>query len=410
MTQSEERTQNAHLNNDYDVIIVGGAMTGCTLALALTEFAPQIKVAIIERKRPPKHQSGGFDARVIAFSHGTCQKFQQLHFDAQHSIWQKLIDAHCDIQTIHISDQGHSCRVKVSADDMQLSRLGAVVELSQMGHTLLDAIQQHPHIDYLCPQQVERIERCAEHVSVYTQTATYQSKLLVAADGNPSQTALACDVEYKQVSDYKQTAIIANIRCQLDHQHQAFERFTHQGPVALLPMADKTMTLVWCVHDPTPLLALNDTQFLEALQQQFGWRLGKLGKVTKRFAYPLVSQKATQHIQQRTALVGNAAQLLHPIAGQGFNLAIRDCFALAHEVATHFNNQQDIGSFTCLDNYQQRRRGDQQRLINLTDGLVHTFSNNYKAVALARNLGLFALSASSTLQQQFFKTTLGWLE
>lgn len=395
-------------SKNYDVVIVGGAMAGCTLALAINQFSKHLNIAILEQRQPPKHQSGGFDARVIALSQGTCQKFKQLKFSTQHSIWQQLSQHSCDIEHIHTSEKGHAARINISAGDLRLSRLGTVVELNRMGNTLLEAIEERENIDYLCPQQVKEITHKSECVEIRTQDTLYQAKLLVAADGNPSQTALSCGFDYQLISDYGQTAIIANIKTEKDHQHCAYERFTPQGPLAMLPMAEKTMTLVWCRHNPEATLALSDDAFLKALQQEFGWRLGKLERVTQRFAYPLKLQRSTSKVQTRTALVGNAAQLLHPIAGQGFNLAIRDCFALAKQLA-ELPQDSDVGHWDALQAYQKNRLEDQQRLIQLTDGLVHTFSNPYPELAVARNLGLLALSKSNILQQQFFKTTLGWL-
>lgn len=151
--------------------------------------------------------------------------------------------------------------------------------------------------------------------------------------------AKAANIAQKVVREYRQTAIITNILVQQDHQYRAFERFTDEGPLALLPMQDNLMSLVWCVKDAQQLMTLNDQAFLSALQDRFGWRLGKLLQCGQRFTYPLNLYQAEQHIQPRIALIGNAAQTLHPIAGQGFNLGIRDVMTLADVVATHYLQQ-----------------------------------------------------------------------
>lgn len=396
---------------DYDVVIIGGAMAGATLALALSaKTQGQMRIAIVEKQAPQQHQQSGFDARCIALSDGSCQLLNRIQLPDKQRLWQKIQGIATPIKQIHVSDKGHSGIVEFSAHEFDLEALGAVVELQQMGQCLLQAMQQYPHLDYLAPQQVEQIEYLPSAVKIWLKNdRTLRAKLLVGADGSRSQVASAASIEQQLQREYGQTAIITNVQVQQPHQYRAFERFTDEGPLALLPMAGNLMSLVWCVKQPQALMSLDENAFLQQLQQRFGWRLGKLQQCGKRFAYPLNLYRAAQHIQPRTALVGNAAQTLHPVAGQGFNLGIRDLMALADVVADNFAAQQDIGDYALLQRYEEIRQADQQHIIQLTDSLVSVFANNLLPLQLARNLGLMALSQCRLAKQHFAKATLGWL-
>lgn len=396
---------------DYDVVIIGGAMAGATLALALSaKTQGQMRIAIVEKQAPQQHQQSGFDARCIALSDGSCQRLNRIQLPDKQRLWQKIQGIATPIKQIHVSDKGHSGIVEFSAHEFDLEALGAVVELQQMGQCLLQAMQQYPHLDYLAPQQVEQIEYLPSAVKIRLKNdRTLRAKLLVGADGSRSQVASAASIEQQLQREYWQTAIITNVQVQQPHQYRAFERFTDEGPLALLPMAGNLMSLVWCVKQPQALMSLDENAFLQQLQQRFGWRLGKLQQCGKRFAYPLNLYRAAQHIQPRTALVGNAAQTLHPVAGQGFNLGIRDLMVLADVVADNFAAQQDIGDYALLQRYEEIRQADQQHIIQLTDSLVSVFANNLLPLQLARNLGLMALSQCRLAKQHFAKATLGWL-
>ncbi len=396
---------------DYDVVIIGGAMAGATLALALSaKTQGQMRIAIVEKQAPQQHQQSGFDARCIALSDGSCQRLNRIQLPDKQRLWQKIQGIATPIKQIHVSDKGHSGIVEFSAHEFDLEALGAVVELQQMGQCLLQAMQQYPHLDYLAPQQVEQIEYLPSAVKIRLKNdRTLRAKLLVGADGSRSQVASAASIEQQLQREYGQTAIITNVQVQQPHQYRAFERFTDEGPLALLPMAGNLMSLVWCVKQPQALMSLDENAFLQQLQQRFGWRLGKLQQCGKRFAYPLNLYRAAQHIQPRTALVGNAAQTLHPVAGQGFNLGIRDLMVLADVVADNFAAQQDIGDYALLQRYEEIRQADQQHIIQLTDSLVSVFANNLLPLQLARNLGLMALSQCRLAKQHFAKATLGWL-
>ena len=396
---------------NYDIVIVGGAMTGTTLALALSAFTNgKMKIAVLERQPAKQHQQSGFDARCIALSDGSCQKFSRIILPDGQNLWQKIQPFSTHIEQIHVSDKGHSGIVEFSAREFHLQQLGAVIELQQAGQIMLQAVEQSDNIDYLCPVEIAHIERSQDGVKISLKNdRTLTAQLLIGADGTKSEVASAVNISQEMLHDYGQTAIIANVQTQQPHQNRAFERFTTEGPLALLPMKDNLMSLVWCVRHADELLQADENSFLTRLQQQFGWRLGRFQRCGQRFAYPLTLSCAAQHIQARTVLIGNAAQTLHPIAGQGFNLGIRDVMTLANILSYAYLQQQEISDDALLQQYENKRKADQKQMIQLTDGLLTIFANNLLPLQIGRNLGLMALAQSSMLRQYFAKPTLGWI-
>lgn len=396
---------------NYDIVIVGGAMTGTTLALALSAFTNgKMKIAVLERQPVKQHQQSGFDARCIALSDGSCQKFSRIILPDGQNLWQKIQPFSTHIEQIHVSDKGHSGIVEFSAREFHLQQLGAVIELQQVGQILLQAVEQSDNIDYLCPVEIAHIERLQDSLKISLKNdRTLTTPLLIGADGTKSEVASAVNISQEMLHDYGQTAIIANVQTQQPHQNRAFERFTMEGPLALLPMKDNLMSLVWCVRHADELLQADENSFLTRLQQQFGWRLGRFQRCGQRFAYPLTLSRAAQHVQARTVLIGNAAQTLHPIAGQGFNLGIRDVMTLANILSYAYLQQQEIGDDALLQQYENKRKADQKQMIQLTDGLLTIFANNLLPLQIGRNLGLMALAQSSMLRQYFAKPTLGWI-
>ena len=396
---------------NYDIVIVGGAMTGTTLALALSAFTNgKMKIAVLERQPVKQHRQSGFDARCIALSDGSCQKFARIILPDGQNLWQKIQPFSTHIEQIHVSDKGHSGIVEFSAREFHLQQLGAVIELQQVGQILLQAIEQTDNIDYLCLVEIAHIECSQDGVKISLKNdRTLTAQLLIGADGTRSEVASAVNISQEMLHDYGQTAIIANVQTQQPHQNRAFERFTTEGPLALLPMKDNLMSLVWCVRHADELLQADENSFLTRLQQQFGWRLGRFQRCGQRFAYPLTLSRAAQHVQARTVLIGNAAQTLHPIAGQGFNLGIRDVMTLANILSYAYLQQQEIGDDALLQQYENKRKADQKQMIQLTDGLLTIFANNLLPLQIGRNLGLMALAQSSMLRQYFAKPTLGWI-
>jgi len=253
---------------------------------------------------------------------------------------------------------------------------------------------------------VKHINRTQENVTIeLASDELLNAKLLVAADGAVSQCCQQIGLDLFE-HDFGQVAVIANIVTQEPHQGRAFERFTENGPVALLPMSDNRMSLVWCLRpdEAKIVMELSEHEFLEQLQQGFGWRLGAMKKVGLRASYPLLLRHRKKNISHRFAIVGNAAQTLHPIAGQGFNLGIRDVVSLAEELVKQVR---DVGCYQGLMRFSQRREADRSETIWLTSALVHIFSNDLPAMRIGRNTALAAMDNLSIFKQPLLRHTLG---
>ncbi|MEZ8131538.1 2-octaprenyl-6-methoxyphenyl hydroxylase [Enterovibrio norvegicus] len=390
----------------YDVVIVGGAMAGATLALAIEHYTQAgLSVAVVEAAIPDNAHPG-YDARSIALSYGSCDLLERI------GIWHILSPFATSIKNIHVSDQGHFGLTEMHADKEGLPFLGNVIELADAGRVFHRALEDAKRVTLFCPAMVSTIDRTQEGVTLTLNDGqTLHTKLLVAADGATSSCCDMVGIE-RHAHDFQQVALIANITTTLPHQGRAFERFTASGPLALLPMSEGRSSLVWCVppEDAPDLLALSDHAFLAALQRAFGWRLGHLLHVGKRNMYPLILRQSNTLISHRVAVVGNAAQTLHPIAGQGFNLGLRDVVSLAEEITTAFKRNQDCGDISTLLRYQRRRTPDRDNTVAMTSGLVHGFSNTSAPLALGRNLGLASMSVFQGLKAPLLQRAMGLVE
>ncbi|MGT3317666.1 2-octaprenyl-6-methoxyphenyl hydroxylase [Yersinia enterocolitica] len=385
------------------VIIVGGGMAGATLALAISSLTHgRMPVALVEAQRPDSRQHPGFDARAIALAHGTCQQLDSI------GLWSALADCATAIEHVHVSDSGHSGFVNLRAPDYRGPALGQVIELCDAGKRLFALLQKAPGVTLHCPAKMVDVVRTAEFATVTLDNGQQlHAKLLVAADGSHSALAQACNIQWQQ-QDYQQIAVIANVTTSELPNGRAFERFTHHGPLALLPMSQGRSSLVWChaKEDRAQVDSWDDARFLAELQRAFGWRLGKMLHAGKRHSYPLQLLTATRHVSHRLALVGNAAQTLHPIAGQGFNLGLRDVMSLAETIARAGN---DPGDYKVLSQYQLRREPDQQATIGITDGLIRLFANRYGPLVVGRNLALMSMEQIPAIRDTFARRTLGWV-
>lgn len=385
------------------VIIVGGGMTGATLALAISHMTGgKLPVHLIEAKAPDSAAHPGFDARAIVLAQGTCQQLTAI------GVWPAISSCATAITSVHVSDRGHAGFVTLEAEDYQISALGQVIELHDVGQRLFALLRKAPGVTLHCPRRVVSFTREEGGVSVTLDDgALLEGKLLVAADGTRSGLAAQCGMTWQQ-ENYRQIAAIANVTTALPHNGRAFERFTEFGPLAMLPMSDGRSSLVWC-HPQEAQSEINgwsDEQFCNELQRAFGWRLGRITHAGARHVYPLALTTASQPVSHRLALVGNAAQTLHPIAGQGFNLGLRDVMSLAESLACA---QQDPGCYTVLAEYQRRRAADKAATIGVTDGLVQLFANRWAPLVVGRNLGLMAMEHFTPARDVLAQRTLGWV-
>lgn len=373
---------------DYDLIIVGGGMVGASLAYAL-KTSP-LKIALIEAFNVKTNQQPSYDDRGIALSYGSQRIFETM------GLWSQLAPHSTAITDIHISDRGHFGATRLSAQTENIPALGQVILARAMGQVLNQAMTEHETLDMICPSRVTALEQHTDAVDLTLDNdRKIKAKLIVAADGANSTLRSLLGLSVTEQA-YQQTAITANISTERPHNGRAYERFTEQGPIALLPMPDNRCSLIWTIKtgDETSINALDDSAFLKQLQSEFGYRLGKFTQVGKRSHFPLKLTQTDQPIQDRIVFVGNAAHNLHPIAGQGFNLGLRDVVALA-EVLVDSNGvideAKDCGDAKLLHDYQQWQQGDQEIVIKATDRLVRLFSNNNPLLGHSRSAGLVAL-------------------
>ncbi|MCF6258423.1 MAG: 2-octaprenyl-6-methoxyphenyl hydroxylase [Gammaproteobacteria bacterium] len=394
---------------DYDLIIIGGGMVGASLAISLASQA--LRVALIEAAPLYKSTPPSYDDRAIALSFGSRRIFDGM------GLWEKIAPQTTTIQRIHVSDQGCFGFTRLDATQEKVDALGYVVTAQQLGAVLMSQLQQCNNLTLMSPAKLTDLKLGDDHATVVItrdpdnnngNTESLTSKLLVAADGGNSHVRNQLGI-HTTAHDYGQTAIIANITPEKSHRHIAYERFTRNGPLALLPMPDNRCSLVWTrtPEDAQRLLRLNDADFLTELQPCFGKRLGYFIKVGKRHSYPLQLIQAQEQVRRRLALIGNAAHTLHPIAGQGFNLGLRDVAALAQNIVDTFHAGDDIGALSVLEVYAQWRERDHRQVIGFTNTLVHTFSNRFPPLVLARNLGLIATDTVPPLKHLLARHSMG---
>lgn len=388
------------------VIIVGGGMAGATLALAISHLTQgKLPVHLVEATAPGSLNHPGFDARAIALAAGTCQQLARV------GIWQAIASCATPISTVHVSDRGHAGFVTLDAQEYHLDALGQVVELHDVGQRLFALLQDAPGVTLHCPDRVNSFTRNEQQVAVTLESGVQiDGKLLVAADGSRSTMGEQLGILWQQ-TPYHQAAVIANVTTSVPHQGRAFERFTAQGPLAMLPMSQGRCSLVWChpLEKQQQVVDWSDERFCHELQKAFGWRLGHIEHAGKRSAYPLALTNALSPVSHRAVLVGNAAQTLHPIAGQGFNLGMRDVMTLAETLAGAWAEQVDVGCYPVLTRYRHRRQADKHATIGVTDGLVHLFANRWAPLVAGRNIGLMAMELFTPARDMLAQRTLGWV-
>jgi 2-octaprenyl-6-methoxyphenol hydroxylase len=372
----------------FDVAIVGGGMVGATLGVALAPL--NLRVAIIEAIPHNAAAQPSFDERTTALSNGSRRILETL------GIWPALSALATPIRKIHVSEQGRFGFARIDAAEQGLSAMGYVVANRDLGNALWSRLSKSAGLEVYCPAEVSQVTAHDKSVTVEMAQkgakSTIDAKLIVAADGAQSAVRGAFGVD-AEVRDYEQTAIITTVLPQRFHDNVAYERFTPSGPLALLPLDGGRCTLVLTQPKDAAqsVMAWSDQEFLAELQRRFGFRLGRFLKVGRRVPYPLFLTRATRTSSGRCVIIGNAAQGLHPVAGMGFNLGLRDVASLAELIAERVGQHDaDPGSLQLLAQYDAWRAADRGSVIAFTDGLIKLFSNPLGSVRRLRSLGLLA--------------------
>ena len=386
-----------------ELAIVGGGMVGACLALALADTlaASGRRIVLLEATPPETGQSPSFDGRTSALSNGSRRILETL------GVWSEVAAQAAPISRIHISDRGRFGAARIDAAEQGLAAMGYVVPNRVLGAALWARLEGHPGVELRTPCRVVGLQREAAQVQLSLDDgSTVAARLVVAADGAQSVVREAAGVT-ATAEDYGQVALITQVSAGRPHEGVAYERFTTSGPIAVLPLppalGHQRVATVWTLApaEAARVRALDDAAFLAELQQAFGWRLGRFAAPGERLAYPLALVQSASLVSERVAIIGNAAQGLHPIAGQGFNLGLRDAITLAECVADALARRDaavnadastqaaaDPGSDAVLQRYAEWRAADRRLLVRFTDGLVKLFGARLGPLRAARSFGL----------------------
>ena len=383
---------------EFDIAIIGGGMVGASLALALA--AAGRRIVLIEGTVPDSSAHASFDERTTALGNASRRILTAL------GVWPAISD-HCGvIRAIHVSDAGRLAFARLDAREQGIEAFGFVVPNRVLGNALWDRIRGDAAIAVRMPASVAGVSTDATGVTVtLTEGPPLRARLAVAADGAHSAVRRDAGITARE-ADYEQTAIVANVATDVPHDGTAYERFTGAGPLALVPLRDGSYTVVWArqPQDATDTLALPDAPFLALLQQHFGWRAGRFVRVGRRASYPLKLTRADAAVAERTVLIGNAAQSLHPVAGQGFNLSLRDVAALAELMV----GDGDPGAALLLERFAQERAADRRGVTRFTDGLIRLFGDARAPVRAFRDAGLLLFDLLPPAKSALARVSLGF--
>ncbi len=388
-----------------DIAVIGGGLVGLSAALALSRSDRHISV--LESSSLQQQESTGLNARSIALSYASVQIFKAL------GLWPEIKKQSSPIKTIHISSQGRWGATRLRASEYDIEAMGYVIESRKLGAILLDHTLQSKSISLETGAEFESLDFASGVQLGYRSEKKLQkvgASLVLIADGAQSKARSRLGIEHISI-DYQQAAIIANVEVSQPVPGAAYERFTDHGPLAMLPLGANRYACVW-THDPQSserLMQLDDQQFVESLQQAFGFRLGFIERVGQRYGFPLHRTEALELVKNRCLVIGNAANTLHPVAGQGFNLALRDIASLSHLLGSQeirpFDEQSII---RLLEEYQSLRTTEQRSVVRLGDGLVSLFSNDLPVLRQFRAGALALLDIIPPLKTEVAMSGMGF--
>jgi len=400
-------------NKSYDLVVVGGGMVGASFCCALEEAMGEnpLSILVIDAILPNAYSSkqSSLDARSTALSFGSRKFFEDI------GLWQTLGDAVSAIHEIQVSDRGRLGSVEINRNDQNVEALGYVVENKKLGQVLSTRLNKSEKIEFLCPALVSSVKAAETGMLLGLHHGDSQTSidasLVVLADGGKSpvceQLAIARSLER-----YDQYALIANIVFEKAHQHIAFERFTDTGPLAVLPLKSidgkNRGSLVWTLsaEQAAQYRELGE-ELLPLLQERFGYKLGKILEIGETFVYPLSLSIAKEQVRPGLALLGNVAHTLHPVAGQGLNLALRDARALVDVLISAREQGLGLGEMNVLLKYVARQEADQATITQFTHNIIKLFSSNNEAKVWLRKFGLVAIELLPTLRRGLAERAMG---
>lgn len=362
-----------------NIVIVGGGPVGATLALLLARQG--IAVTVLEAR---KQGAAYGESRALALSYGSKRILEKL------GVWNNLAKSATAINTIHVSQKGSLGRSLLKAAEYKQEALGYVLSYGALTAALDELLAKESSVNFIYEASAEAISHTNVHASVsYTHAGNVKilnSRLLVLADGGRSLEDIAGLT--KETKEYGHDALISKVSAELPHNNIAYERFTTNGPMALLPNGERDFSLVWTGKKEyiTPLLTLSDDEFLTQFHEQFGDRVGRFLSVGKRMAFPLRLSQLKTTDTPHLVVIGNAAQTMHPVAGQGFNVGLRDAESLAQSIGAVA--PENVGGNQMLADYWAGRESDTKNGLQFTDFLVNIFTNDIVGVSSLRSAGL----------------------
>ncbi len=384
-----------------DILISGAGVVGMTLAFSLATHG--LKVVIVDALDVKKSLNDKFDGRSYAISYAPYVMLRTL------GLWDKIGAEAQPINEIHVTDGNSPVFLHFDQKELGDGPLGQMVEVRHIRAGLYDAVTEHKNITLLSPERIASTENFPGHISVTLEGgAKIEASLLVGAEGRGSTLRQQNDIKIRNW-DYNQTAIVTTVQHELDHQGIAHEKFYPSGPFAILPLKNKRSSIVWCERPKRAktIMSLSERSFDAELSKKFGDFLGEVKSLGQRWSYPLSMQLADAYTAERFCLIGDAVHGIHPIAGQGFNLGLRDIAALSEVLVEGHRLGEDIGSELVLERYVHWRRTDNNILALGMDGLTRLFSNDNGVVTFARRAGLAAVEELPAVKKFFMRHARG---
>ena len=397
-----------HANLEFDLIINGGGLAGASLALDLSLSGFQI--ALVDIRSTQGSQLTASNNRAIALTYSSGVIFKKL------GLWSRLSDeAVTAIRDIEVTDSSLRGLTQLRASDVGFDELGWNIEAWKIQDELYRLIHESKNVQIFDSSELKELEFTDDCVSckvVSTDGASSQSlkgKVLVIADGGESSISNKCGFT-GQYKDYKSSALVCRVEIDRPNRYIAYEHFTSTGPLALLPSGESGYSVVWTLDcsESERLSLVSPQQFLNEIQEVFGDRVGQFVELTgERRVFPLKFSVLRKFVGLRVVVVGNATHTLHPVGGQGFNLALRETSELAEILTRYRDRGWDIGCFDVLDEYQSRRKRESQAVAGFTDGLIRIFANDFPVESRLRNLGLDVVQAVKPIKKFLLTRTMG---
>lgn len=391
------------VENCYQVVIVGAGTVG--LSLAATLGMAGFSVAILEANEPVTDwPEQSVDLRVYAITRASQSLFESV------GAWSDILPRACAYQKMQVWDQGGNGDIHFDSADLGEPYLGHIIEARVIDHALLSVVDALPGVTRYCPAQVESFADLGDYQQVQLEDSrVLAGQLLIGADGRNSRVRDYAGI-HAQASDYGQQALVCVVKTEHPHEHTAWQRFLTTGPLAFLPLQDGQCSIVWSAttDEAQRLLQLDDKTFCDTLAPAFDYRLGDILQTGERVLFPLSRQHAADYVRPRIALVGDAAHVIHPLAGQGVNLGLKDVIGLADSLQVALQQQRDPGAFSVLRRYERARKGDNLAMMTAMDGFKHLFGSQATPLRLARNLGLNLVDAAAPLKHKIMRMAMGF--